>query len=155
MKKSIEITRFLNHIKREQNKIRTEYESKISVLKTELENQKNLFARSVYENITASNKIESLEKQKSEMQPIFNRLLNASRALLPKIRININGKTCTPRWFESGKWWSRETGGLDPDFIAEMTIPEISEAIEFYGTTNEPLMLPKSNRDYQQEATQP
>lgn len=148
MKQSTEITRFLNHIEREQTQIRTNLSAKITI-----EHQAMELERSA--RIAAERELETLRAKTTALEADFvsaktqaASMLSATRALLPKIRVNIyaNSTKCTPRWFKTGKWWSRETGGLDPEFVAEMTTDEIQEAIDFYGTTELPLMLPKSHR---------
>ena len=148
MKRSTEITRFLNHIEREQDKIRTELSSKIAIKHQTLESERSarIAAERELEMLRAKNIV--LETGLASAKTQADSMLSAARALLPKIRVNIyaNSTKCTPRWFKTGKWWSRETGGLDPEFVAEMTADEIQEAIDFYGTTELPLMLPKSHR---------
>lgn len=142
-----EINRFLNYIEREKTAIRRELNSVIAQYKNEL-----IEARK--ENQKYSDKIDTLKVNNQRLQTKLvvlesqnNQFVDASRSLLPKIRINPNGPECTPRWFSTGKWWSRETGGLDAEFVTEMTTDEIIEAVDFYGKTELPLMLPRSNRD--------
>jgi hypothetical protein len=53
----------------------------------------------------------------------------------------------TPRWFTTQKWWSRETGGLSADEIADLNDIETMEALEFYSRETTPLLLQKSKRD--------
>jgi len=141
MKRSTETTRFLNHIEREQNKISTELTRKIAI-----ERSARIAAERELESMLAKNA--ALNTALASTTLTAESMLSAARALLPKIRVNIyaNSTKCTPRWFKTGKWWSRETGGLDADFVAEMTAEEIQEAVDFYGSTELPLMLPKSHR---------
>jgi hypothetical protein len=148
MKCSTETTRFLNHIEREMTKTRTELSSKIAIEHQALESERSarIAAERELETLRANNA--ALESGLASAKKQADSMLSAARTLLPKIRVNIyaNSTKCTPRWFKTGKWWSRETGGLDPEFVAEMTADEIQEAIDFYGTTELPLMLPKSHR---------
>ena len=148
MKRSTEITRFLNHIEREQKKIRIELSSKIAIEHQALESERSarIAAERELEKLRAKNIV--LETGLVSVKTQADSMLSAARALLPKIRVNIyaNSTKSTPRWFKTGKWWSRETGGLDSEFVAEMTADEIQEAIDFYGTTELPLMLPKLHR---------
>ena len=148
MKRSTETTRFLNHIEREQNKISTELTRKIAIEHAALEAERSarIAAERELESMRAKNT--ALDTALSSTTLTAESMLSAARALLPKIRVNIyaNSTKCTPRWFKTGKWWSRETGGLDADFVAEMTAEEIQEAVDFYGSTELPLMLPKSHR---------
>jgi hypothetical protein len=148
MKYSTETIRFLNHIERERQHICDVFNAKLSIAisandraQAELRETDRRLTDSVSRgNNTATALFAVQAKNKS--------ILDAARSILSKMRVNIYvaGK-CTPRWFKTGKWWSRETGGLTDDFIAEMTDDEVLEAIEFYGKPDSPLMLPSSNRD--------
>jgi hypothetical protein len=148
MKKSTEVTRFLNHIEREKTAIKTELNQKISLLKTDLQAEMSAHATAELKLQGAQEKIGVYETEIAALREQNEKLLSASRLLLPKIRVNIyeNSTACTPRFFRTGKWWSRETGGLEPDFVTEMTADEIEECVNFYGKTEMQLMLPKSKR---------
>jgi hypothetical protein len=154
MKQSVETTRFLNHIERERNKIRRDLNAQIEIEQGNLRTQ--YIARTTAERDLqlATARINTLESELAVLRPANDSLLQSARTLLPKIRVNIytNSTSCTPRWFRTGKWWSRETGGLDPEFVAEMTADEISEAVDFYGKTELPLMLPRSNHQRIEES---
>lgn len=147
-KLSTETVRFLNHIEREIGRATEPLRKKIDIATYRAEHaeeiigiQREELERTEFERKKAA---EALRVSTG----ISTALLAASRELLKKLRVNIyTGKTSTPRWFRSGKWWSRETGGLEPEFIAEMTDDEIVEAVEFYANTELPLMLPSSNRN--------
>ena len=148
IKCSTEITRFLNHIEREQNKTRTELNLKIAVERAAVESERSARISAERELDALRAKNAALDTALASVKLTAESMLSAARILLPKIRVNIyaNSTKCTPRWFKTGKWWSRETGGLDADFVAEMTADEIQEAVDFYGSTELPLMLPKSHR---------
>lgn len=148
MKLSTETTRFLNHIERKQNKIRAEL-----TLKLKTERAARIAERAA--RIATERELESMRAKNAALDTALasttltaESMTAAVRKLVPKIRVNIyaNSTKCTPRWFKTGKWWSRETGGLDADFVATMTADEIQEAVDFYGSTELPLMLPKSHR---------
>lgn len=153
MKQSVEVTRFLNHITREQDKIRNELNAQIEIEQSNVKTQYDARTMAERDLRFAQETIVRLQAKIAVLEPQTESLLASARALLPKIRVNIytNSEKCTPRWFGSGKWWSRETGGLDPEFVSEMTADEISEAVDFYGKTELPLMLPKSNRQMIEE----
>jgi hypothetical protein len=148
MKRSTETTRFLNHIEREQDKMRTEMSLKIAAERAVVDSERSLRISAERELDTLRAKNAALDTALASATLTAESMLSAARALLPKIRVNIyaNSTECTPRRFKTGKWWSRETGGLDADFVAEMTAGEIQEAVDFYGSTELPLMLPKSHR---------
>lgn len=145
---STETKRFLNHIERERDVIVESYESTINHLNSRVQTTELKLKKNEY---MLNNMTEELTKHRAEILLLtekYNKLMNATTNLIPKIRVDIySGKTTTPRWFESGKWWDRETGGLDNEFVAEMTEDEKIEAIDFYGKTKLKLMLPRSNRD--------
>lgn len=147
MKISTEITRFLNHVERENDKIRTELSSKIATEHQSFESER--FAR-----ISAERELEILREKNIALEAGIalskvktDSILSAARAIIPRLRVNIytNSTKSTPRWFKTGKYWSRETGAIDPKFVAEMTVEEIQEGLEFYGRTELPLMLPISH----------
>jgi multidrug efflux pump subunit AcrA (membrane-fusion protein) len=148
MKRSTETTRFLNHVEREQNKIRTKLNLKIAVERAAVDSERSARISAERELHALRAKNAALDTALASATLTAESMLSAARALLPKIRVNIytNSTKCTPHWFKTGKWWSRETGGLDADFVAEMTADEILEAFDFYGSTELPLMLPRSHR---------
>ena len=147
MKHTPELNRFLNYIEREQNKIRTEYKNELLLANYRTEVAKSETSHIKQQLATVSVKLNTIEPELETVRLRNTEMMCALRLLLPKIRVNVNGKKCTPRWFKSGKWWSRETGGLEESFINEMTEDEITEAAYFYGKTELSLMLPSSNRD--------
>lgn len=142
-KLTTETTRFLNGIERE----------RIAAART-IKIAADDFNHEQEERIAAENECARLRERlavactaTATATAVAARFEAAARMLLPKLRADIySGATTTPRWFESGKWWSRETGGLDVEFVTEMTSGEILEATEFYGKTELPLMLPRSRR---------
>jgi hypothetical protein len=146
MNRTTETTRFLNHIEREYNKISEELNQKIVIEHAAIEAERSTRISAERELEILRKKNAALETELTSATQIAESVLSAARALLPKMRVNVNISTCTPRWFKTGKWWSRETGGLDPEFVAEMTDGEILETLDFYGATELPLMLPKSRR---------
>jgi hypothetical protein len=152
MKRS-ELARFLNHIERDQELIRRDAQTTIDQRDFDLKKTNSELTSTKWKLESATEKIARLESELADLKPQNENLLNAARILLPKIRVNIyqNSTQSTPRWFKSGKWWSRETGGLDADFVATLTADEIQEAVEFYGKTELPLMLPRSHREIKSE----
>jgi hypothetical protein len=154
--KQSELRRFLNHIERDQDKITTELNAQISIEQQEhrAEQDRRIEAENSLHSVTI--RVKKLETDLASAKTQSDALLSAARALLPKIRVNIytNSTQSTPRWFKTGKWWSRETGGLDADFVATLTNDELTEAMEFYGTTELPIVLPKSHRQEIEEATE-
>jgi len=154
MKQPTEVTRFLNYVNNAQNKIKDELNHTIAIknyeivrLQTELQNAN----RTLQSN---SISINALDTDNKKLLNDYNKLLSSVTKLIPKLRVNIyeNNNKCTPRFFKTGKWWSRETGGLMPDFVSDLIPEEIQEVIEFYGTTELPLMLPKSKRQIKEES---
>jgi hypothetical protein len=147
-KLSTETVRFLNHI-----------ENRISAAVTTVSDRADLYERNYIaaiheekklfsENETLKKTIEVLESKLSETKINTEYFLGSIKKLLMKLRIDIySGKTSTPRWFKTGKWWSRETGGFTQEEIETLTKDEILEAFEFYCNTELPFLMKSSMRE--------
>lgn len=147
-KLSSETVRFLNHIEREIANRTKKTNAEVSRLKYELD-QANSDNRQLARQIAATNQtFDEMATSFSEMELKYKLAIQAITHLLPKIRVDIwRGNRSTPRYFKSEKWWPRETGNLDVEFVSEMTDAEKIEAIDFYGTTELPFMAKPSMRD--------
>lgn len=147
-KLSTETVRFLNHLEREKQSAVQPLKSKIRALQLDCEELKRSERFASAENCVLLERVRTLESQLETTEIKTDMFLDRIRKLLGKLRIDIySGKTSTPRWFKTGKWWSRERGGFDHDEINDLTQDELIEAFEFYCDTDLPFLLRSSMRD--------
>jgi hypothetical protein len=145
---SVETKRFLNHIERKIDIATAELENKNFFLEKSLSTAKCENEKLLHKINSTNATFNEIAAALGEMECRYRKLISAVSRLIPKIRVDIwTGKTSTPRYFESGKWWSRETGNLDAEFVSEMTNEEKIEAVDFYSTTELPFMAKPSMRD--------
>jgi hypothetical protein len=149
MKKlTTETTRFLNHIDRTIKSEVSKRDTQISILRAELAiavNQRDGLLQSLTER-NAENDSLKMTVQNSELTQ--EQFLSASKNILKKLRIDIYSETTTPRFFKTGRYWSRETGGFSEDEISTLTTNEIVEALEFYSRSDVKFLNTKEKHDF-------
>jgi hypothetical protein len=129
-----ELNRFLNHIKREENSLLEKNQSQKNLI-SNLQSENQALNSKLYDTINELDIAKQTISKKINEEDVF--LLNVKK-LLGKLRINIytNTNKCTPCFFKTGKFWSRETGGFTTEEIENLTREELIEAFNFYCSTN-------------------
>jgi len=145
---STETVRFLNHIERERNSAVAPLKLKIESLQHDLSIAREIGKNASSKNTEMESKISILETQLSAEKINAGQFLDNIKKLLLKLRIDIySTRYTTPRFFKSGKWWSRETGNFSQDDLDGLTRDELIEAFEFYCDTDLPFLAKSSMRD--------
>ena len=147
-KLSVETIRFLNHIERERKNVIENLTRKCAITDHDAREAKIAVDNLRDENALLKSKIDLMAVKIDIYKMADDSLLNRIKNLLLKLRIDIySTKYATPRYFKTGKWWSRETGNFSQNDLDGMTKEEIFEAFEFYCDTDLPFLARPSMRD--------